>query len=234
MLKTVCLHCGGKIIRTPYQVRKKIHLYCNLDCAKHRKVYSVFELRECKICSREFKAWKHQDKTDRGKYCSNECKYKGRHNPSSKWLNKDFISQYLKQYREKLPRLEKKARIRIEKIFTCHGCRKEFVREGTRKFCSQNCLKDSKIAKSEGQRCLTNGYISIRVRAHPQAGVRGYVYEHRLVMEKRLRRKLKNKEVVHHINGNKQDNRIENLQLFATTGEHTSFHLKRGDIIKWR
>lgn len=47
--------------------------------------------------------------------------------------------------------------------------------------------------------------------------------EHRFIMEQFLGRKLDRYEVVHHINGDKSDNRIENLQLM-TLSEHSKLH----------
>ncbi len=75
--------------------------------------------------------------------------------------------------------------------------------------------------KWRGGRVLhEKGYIYIYSPYHPNKGVRGYVLEHRLIIEKNLGRFLKKTEVVHHKNAIKNDNRIENLQLFSSSSEH--------------
>jgi len=70
-----------------------------------------------------------------------------------------------------------------------------------------------------GGRANKDGYIEVKIyRGDPYFGmatVRGYVKEHRLVVAKRLGRCLLRSEIVHHINGVKDDNRDENLELIS-------------------
>lgn len=68
-----------------------------------------------------------------------------------------------------------------------------------------------------GRISIAGGYVAVLVTADdPLAIMRtrtGYVLEHRLVMARSLGRPLESHETVHHINGQRDDNRIENLQL---------------------
>lgn len=68
------------------------------------------------------------------------------------------------------------------------------------------------------------GYVYIKKRDHPNCNCNGYIYEHRLVMEEFLGRYLAKEEVVHHINEIRDNNRIENLMLFANNKEHKAYH----------
>lgn len=61
-----------------------------------------------------------------------------------------------------------------------------------------------------------HGYVVVSAPGHPNANAKGQILEHRLVMSQHLERPLLKGETVHHRNGNRQDNRIENLELWAS------------------
>lgn len=77
------------------------------------------------------------------------------------------------------------------------------------------------------RRKTTRGYIACYVPNHPNATINGTVMEHRLVVEQKLGCILPKEFDVHHINGIKTDNRIENLAIM-THGAHTALHNKKG------
>lgn len=59
------------------------------------------------------------------------------------------------------------------------------------------------------------GYVVVHLPDHPMAAKSGSLFEHRLLMAEHLGRMLTADEVVHHKNGIRDDNRIENLELMT-------------------
>lgn len=73
------------------------------------------------------------------------------------------------------------------------------------------------------KRRIVHNYISLFEPTNPMSNKTGYVYEHRKVMADSIGRPLLRTELVHHINGIKTDNRIENLQIVSRF-EHSQIH----------
>lgn len=67
-----------------------------------------------------------------------------------------------------------------------------------------------------GRSVASNGYVLVRVGVdHPLADVRGYAYEHRLIAFAKLGRPLRDHEVAHHRDGNKQNNAWDNIEILT-------------------
>jgi len=86
-----------------------------------------------------------------------------------------------------------------------------------------NHYKSPGRPRRKGQYVRSDGYILIRKPEHPFAQCSGNILEHRLIMEQHLGRYLKPNEVIHHINGIRDDNRLENLILFKRS-KHQALH----------
>ena len=135
-----------------------------------------------------------------------------------------------------------------------------FIKRGGGKYCSRECYSQSRIgSKHSKETCKKmretfnpnrfqkgtehynwkggiinqSGYVMIYSPEHPHCNKRNYVYEHRLVVERKLNRYLCPKEIVHHLNEKRNDNRLENLFLFPNKWSHTTYHaLLRNQLIK--
>lgn len=73
------------------------------------------------------------------------------------------------------------------------------------------------------RRIEREGYVLLYIPWHPYSDVKGYYKEHRLILEKHLGRYLSPHEHIHHINGIRNDNRLENLEL-TNLSDHMRHH----------
>lgn len=85
--------------------------------------------------------------------------------------------------------------------------------------------KKEKNANWKGGRFTdVHGYVWVRVEDNHPYAYRGYMREHRRLVEDSIGRYLKPEEVVHHIDGNKINNKIENLKLLENASAHHREH----------
>lgn len=105
----------------------------------------------------------------------------------------------------------------------CKNCGKVFRRKcenDIKSFCSLKCSCEFKRNKPKIAKLSKDGYKRIWLTDGSS------VTEHQYVMEKHIGRKLEKNECVHHIDGNRANNDINNLQLM-TIGEHSKLHRKK-------
>jgi hypothetical protein len=105
----------------------------------------------------------------------------------------------------------------------CEKCEIEFhTRFKKQKYCSKDCSDKAMKKYLDIPDCIQGssrkldkniGYVRLYAPMHPEANTWGYVYEHRIIAENIIGRRLKENEVVHHKNGIRYDNRPENLEV---------------------
>ena len=161
--------------------------------------------KTCKVCGKEFNIY--LDKIHKGNYCSQECYLKGR------WGESHIVEVACVQCGATFQKYKSN-----KKKFCCKECQYKWRSETFRGV--NHPTYKGRIKYGSKQQ-----YWAIYSPLHPFADGKGYVMEHRLVMEKHIKRFLTSDEVVHHENQDKLANRIENLRLMSKS-EHDTMHMQ--------
>lgn len=121
---------------------------------------------------------------------------------------------------------------RIAKTHGCAKCDKPIAISST--YCRE-CAKEAYSGPNSrlwrgGRRITKEGYVWLRAKDHPGRMGNGYISEHVLVIEESIGRMLVQGELIHHKNGIRADNRLENLELWSTSHPHGA---RVEDLVVW-
>jgi hypothetical protein len=216
--------------------RDKTARFCSMECKRNGVVRKPYKIQKtCQTCGKDFHVWPSRHKAGGGIYCSNECAIR---NPGSAkthyWKGSNrlpvSVGEMTKMYCD-----DGMTSNEIARHFgmSSGGVRNYLMRAGV-------TLRTNKEAQDlraqQGKSTMDNnghwkggvnhshGYRNIYCPDHPRASKR-YVREHILVWERHNGVSLPQGYDVHHLNGIRDDNRIENLCAMPHN-EHGKIHSK--------
>ena len=185
-----------------------------LNCGKHFMAYeSNHRMYCCKQCAIT-KNWQKRERAEKTKFVCETCGKEFQLKSSETRVKENRVHYCSTKCRDEGRK--------TGKMIKCKNCDKEFYT--TRNdFCSKKCAIEYKKKNYNHKTYMENGYV---VRYIDGYNKKGNVKEHRYIMEQYLGRKLDPNEIVHHKDGNKLNNDINNLEVM-TWGEHSKLHRKK-------
>lgn len=219
-----CEACGKRFYCQPSQTERR--RYCSCSCKVQGQLKK--KLRRCGHCGIEYE--KHRKSTAR--FCSWHCYYLSRKPNKSCEVcgNTVALSRYRFCSQQCFLRRPRKGKQKA-----CEQCGKSIWVEPhqiNKRFCSRNCLTESKRLKGPGAKHKrADGYIAVYYPTHPDCKAQGFILEHRLVAEQKYGRRILKSEQVHHLNHIRDDNRPENLEVISPS-DHSRISNARGKSLR--
>lgn len=221
----VCEYCSK-----PFEVYYSRYLddrghFCSKECAILSRKYIIM-IKECKTCQKEFETINNKQI-----FCSNICYTTSLKGKKLEEIHTNSVAEHI---RKRVSETHKGNKYNMGRIQS-----KDEIKKRRKSYSKNKCVT------WKGGRIENGKYIMIYLSNHPFSpriskgnGTQCYMMEHRLVMECWLRENkldskflieingkkyLKPEIQVHHINGKRKDNRIQNL-VCLTKGAHTRHH----------
>lgn len=201
----------------------------HLTCSFHQINYRGYVSKEksCEFCLKVY-----FNKHSRSKFCSKNCKDKARYRRYCQKSGRScldgtlvcdqcknpFIRRGAKRFCSRKCNVDWWHREEKEKINNCTQLKEQKTLRSRRWYRNKKGFDPDGpllIAKKGEGHITKGGYRIIYKKSHPNSQKKGLIFEHILIMSEYLGRPLIKSETVHHKNGIRDDNRIENLELWS-------------------